>query len=75
MTGDEVPEGMIRIHFVTQYAVQVQAGFVQLGIRMEEQNPSIPFEPQLTVGLEPSQARELANALHQAANRLLPNEP
>lgn len=71
--AEETPEGMVKIRFVTQYAVQVQVGFVQLGLRIEEPNPSIPFEPlEVEAGLEPAQARELANALHQAANQLLP---
>ena len=74
--AEETPEGMVRIRFVTRYAVQVRVGFVQLGLRIEEPNASIPFEPlDVIAGLEPAQARELANALHQAANQLLPNSP
>ena len=71
MAEETTPEGFKRIRFVTRYGVDVRYGFVLF--LLEVQDPDTVERHETVSGLEPEQARQLANALHQAANRILPD--
>ena len=64
MAEQDIPEGMARIPFVTQFAVRATHGFVLLALNTTE--PTEDFVPlELEQGLEPEQAIELGKVLQE----------